>query len=39
MDKCGRKEQICDIAEIDEGQMTIAVVKSSKKAIAENICV
>jgi hypothetical protein len=39
MDKCGRKEQICDIAEIDDGQMTFAFFKSSKKALEENICV
>jgi hypothetical protein len=39
MDKCGRKEQICDIVEIDDGQMTFAFFKSSKKALEENICV
>jgi len=37
IDKCGRQEQICDIAEIDDGQMTIAVFKSSQKATGQNI--
>jgi len=39
MDKCGRKEQICDIAEIDDDQMTIAVFKSSQKPVSAKICV
>jgi len=37
--KCGRNEQIRDIAAIEDGQMTFAFFKSSKKALEENICV